>query len=141
MLAGPTTAIKVATTRQEARRMPLGGSRLPDGPLGGSRPPSTFGSDYLGGGSPGRDEGCNGSPGDGFPSCGCLTAAAPTAKSSAAAVPTFLVATILQAFPAAATSSGTRVRIGVDVSEWPPFPAPYAMLPGSFTAYLDHEGP
>ena len=101
--------------------MPLGGSRLPDGPLGGSRPPSTFGGDYLGGGSPGGDEGCNGSPGDGFPSCGCLTAAAPTAKSSAAAVPIFSAAAIPQAFPAATTSSGARVRLGVDLSEWPPF--------------------
>ena len=141
MLAGPTTAIKVATTRLAARRMPLGGSRPPDGPLGGSRPPSTFGGDYPDGGSPGGDEGCSGSPGDSFPGCGCLAAAAPTAKSSAAAVPIFSAAAIPQAFPAATTSSGARVRLGVDLSEWPPFPAPYAMLPGSCTTYLDHEGP
>ena len=90
MLAGPVTAIKVATTRWAARRLPLGSSRLPNGPLGGSRPPGTFGGDYLGGGSPGGDEGCNGSPGDGFPSCGCQTAAAPNSEVLRSGRPDFL---------------------------------------------------
>ena len=141
MLAGPEAAIKMTTTRRAARRMTLGSGRLPNDPLRGDRPPGAFDGDCLGGGIPGGDDGCNGSPGDGPPAASAGWMQPRPAKSPVEAIPVSSAATIPWAFSAATTSSGARVRLGVDLSEWPPFPCAYAMMPGSCTTYLDHEGP
>ena len=116
MLAGPEAAIKMTTTRRAARRMTLGSSRLPNGPLRGGRLPGTFDGDYLGGGIPGEGDGRDVTPGD-----GPQAASAGLAKFPEEAIPVPSAATIPWAFSAATTSSGARVRLGVDLSEWPPF--------------------
>ena len=64
-----------------------------------------------------------------FPAAAVLTAAAPTAGSFAAAVPAPSAAAVPQAFPAVATSSKARVRLGVDLSEGPLAPHPVRCCP------------
>ena len=141
MLAGPEAAIKMTTTRRAARRMPLGSSRLPNGPLRGSRPPGAFGGDCLGKGIPGGDDGCSGSPGDGPPGCDCRTAAASTSEVLRSGHPDFLSSSNsagLLSSDHIERSPGT-LRCGpIRVA---PFSCTYAMLPGSCTTCLDHEGP
>ena len=63
-------------------------------------------------------------------------------KSPGDAVPIPPAATIPRASSAATTPSGARVRLGVDLSEWPPpFSRACSMVPGPYMAYLDHGRP
>ena len=126
----------MAPTLRTARHEALGSVRLPKGPLRDGGRPSTFDGDYLDRGIPGESDGRDVAHGD-----GPQAASAGLAKSPEDAVPVPSAATVPWAFSAATTSSGARVRLGVDLSEWPPFSCAYAMLPGSCTTYLDHEGP
>ena len=116
MLARPEAAIRMAPTLRTARQETLGSVRLPKGPLRDGRRPSTFDGDYLDRGIPGESDGRDVAHGD-----GPQAASAGLAKSPEDAVPVPSAATVPWAFSAATTSSGARVRLGVDLSEWPPF--------------------